>query len=233
MTDLLPLVPSVEKNMPFPPGDGDDATFRAVRRSVLERDGDTCRFCGFRGRGPYMNVHHLDGDHSNQDPVNLATACFHCHAVHHVGLWGDAASLVWLPEMSQKDVSHLSRALLTAERGERIEMTMGKETVFALGEDDIAYHETARQVRLDLEHRADIARRRLGVTGCRTLGTALHALTQEEYARRGQVLAPYRFVLGRVLVPPGSGRQDPGDAFVKDWVNQGYEFRDFPLGVAA
>ena len=47
--------------------------------------GDTCGKCGFEriGKGQ-MDVHHVDGDHSNNDPSNLITLCANCHRlVHH------------------------------------------------------------------------------------------------------------------------------------------------------
>lgn len=44
---------------------------------------DTCEKCGYRTKDPTLkrdlDVHHRDGDHSNNDPSNLETLCPSCH----------------------------------------------------------------------------------------------------------------------------------------------------------
>ncbi len=103
-----------------------DAEFQSVRKKALERDRYCCRFCGFEQKPSvatphanfYMQVHHKDDDHGNNGLANLVTACMHCHAVQHIGLYGSKhkAKLIWLPEMSQADLHHLLRACLVAKR---------------------------------------------------------------------------------------------------------------------
>ncbi len=40
----------------------------------------TCERCGFVPEHPcQLDVHHKDGDHSNNDPANLQTLCANCH----------------------------------------------------------------------------------------------------------------------------------------------------------
>lgn len=83
-----------------------------IRASILERDGHTCVYCGFYCQR-FQEVHHLDGDHDNNLPENLITACSFCHATQHVGLAGKEGrgSLIWLPEMSQAALNHAVRWL--------------------------------------------------------------------------------------------------------------------------
>ena len=45
---------------------------------------DTCDWCGFvpvfLGQ---LDIHHKDGHHSNNSPLNLATLCSNCHRLAH------------------------------------------------------------------------------------------------------------------------------------------------------
>ena len=54
-----------------------------LRESVLERDGRTCRYCGWAK--PPFHVHHVDGDPRNDALPNLMTVCPLCHACRHIG----------------------------------------------------------------------------------------------------------------------------------------------------
>lgn len=46
--------------------------------------GDLCEDCGFVPKDPcQLDVHHIDGNHSNNDPLNLKTLCANCHRLHH------------------------------------------------------------------------------------------------------------------------------------------------------
>lgn len=38
-----------------------------------------CERCGFEGHPVQMDVDHMDGDSSNNDPANLQTLCANCH----------------------------------------------------------------------------------------------------------------------------------------------------------
>lgn len=44
----------------------------------------TCYFCGFPDH-TFLELHHLDNDHSNYDEDNLVLACSCCHKLHHLG----------------------------------------------------------------------------------------------------------------------------------------------------
>lgn len=60
-----------------------DAEFQAKRKAHLERTRYVCAFCGIAMKS--NEVHHLDGDHANNDPSNFATACYLCHGYNHLG----------------------------------------------------------------------------------------------------------------------------------------------------
>lgn len=41
---------------------------------------DYCERCGFRAEHPcQLDVDHIDGNHNNNDPLNLQTLCANCH----------------------------------------------------------------------------------------------------------------------------------------------------------
>ena len=57
---------------------------RERRKPYVVHKGDQCEECGFLPRHPrQLDVHHLDGDHSNNDPSNLQTICANCHRLVH------------------------------------------------------------------------------------------------------------------------------------------------------
>lgn len=100
-----------------------DAAFRSVRYQVTQRDKLTCVYCGMKTRGVegsktgapdgtartsgYMEVHHLDDDHTNNVPDNLVTVCPFCHAVFHCGNAGhrQAGHIIHAPWIMQADLN--------------------------------------------------------------------------------------------------------------------------------
>ena len=99
-----------------------DAEFAGVRDRVLERDGWTCQACGCQadggtqGGGGGLEVHHLDGNHGNNDPANLAALCPLCHGIFHIGFTArrKPGRFIWLPEASQADLNLLVHAMAVA-----------------------------------------------------------------------------------------------------------------------
>lgn len=87
-----------------------DQEFQAVKHKALAKDANTCIYCGYRAlKG--MEVHHRNDDHADNRIINLATTCPLCHAVNHIGFLGKSGIMVYLPEISQADISHLYRAI--------------------------------------------------------------------------------------------------------------------------
>lgn len=54
---------------------------RKFKRMIRERDGQTCQRCGITRAdyGKTLEVHHIDHDKANNDPLNLATVCSSCN----------------------------------------------------------------------------------------------------------------------------------------------------------
>lgn len=60
-----------------------------IRYEVAKRDSFTCQTCGYKGkwRDKKIHIHHIDGSgqnsNPNNDPSNLVTLCYDCHANTH------------------------------------------------------------------------------------------------------------------------------------------------------
>jgi intracellular multiplication protein IcmJ len=170
-----------------------DKAFAAVRDKVLARDRHTCVYCGFKASS-WQEVHHLDDDHANNDPANLATVCSFCHLCFHVGRAGSfrEAVLVWMPELGQTQVNHLARAIHVG----RHMAGNGLAAADRLPEDE---RQHLRQLSDLLDgllaqarQRSEEARLRLGTSDPAILGSALLDLEEADYARRGQKLKGIR-----------------------------------------
>ncbi len=80
---------------------------RKLKDAIRRRDGYRCRMCGeLQAKGqPALDVHHIDYDKKNSDPVNLISLCKSCHtrtntnrehwktAFREVAIWDTIARL--------------------------------------------------------------------------------------------------------------------------------------------
>lgn len=99
--------------------------YEQVRANVLRRDKFTCQCCGFKTishptspkktllYSGYLEVHHVDDDHTNNVMENLLTVCPFCHSVFHCGFAGHsgAGNLALMPYLKQEDISILFNLL--------------------------------------------------------------------------------------------------------------------------
>ena len=65
---------------------GKYALSERIRQYLLEKTNFKCEKCGFEGVNPYTNnsilqIHHMDGDSSNNHEDNLQVLCPNCHAM--------------------------------------------------------------------------------------------------------------------------------------------------------
>jgi hypothetical protein len=54
--------------------------WKALRRQILERDGERCTLCGASER---LHIHHVNLNRTDDNPDNLLTLCEICHARIH------------------------------------------------------------------------------------------------------------------------------------------------------
>ena len=222
---LLPLVLSAKATawrVQDENSESADSEFRVVRPKVLERDDNTCRFCGFKDKGTYIQVHHRDDDHHNNRMDNLVTACMHCHACFHIGLWGmkGEATIVYLPEIEQWELSHMCRSIMVAEHFPvKLQQMRGE-----VPPDRVAaarrIADAARGLMGRLEARAEQAQDILMTSDPQDLANILHQLPPELYERRAERLRGIRLLLtGKHR--PGDGGVDVMPAIVQGWMERG------------
>lgn len=220
---LLPLVLSVKcenwRMDDHNSGDA-DAEFSRVRKKALDRDNQSCRFCGFR-HTKWQEVHHANDDHADNRLENLITTCTFCHLVQHIGFAGknEEAVLVWLPEISQNDLHHIVRTILVAERaGEntksRAGLNMGANQARTYKE----VSDVAKATMASLLERSGDAEKRLGTCDPLELGNAMRLLPDEIYAKRAEFLSGIRLLpLGKRMV----GSEDVMRDQISSWMDAG------------
>lgn len=86
-----------------------------IKKSVFERDNQTCQCCGFKAE-KYQDIHFIDQNRQNVAMDNLATTCIFCHQCFNLDMAHQMRSgvLIWLPEISQTDLHHIMRAVYVA-----------------------------------------------------------------------------------------------------------------------
>jgi intracellular multiplication protein IcmJ len=88
--------------------------FLALKKRVLERDSNTCRYCGFFSK-EYQEILNIDQNYRNNSFDNLATACSfcaQCFFLDSIGYDGNSGGvMIYLPEISQADLNNFSRVL--------------------------------------------------------------------------------------------------------------------------
>lgn len=90
-----------------------DDKWRIIRQKVLQRDNNTCIFCGFRAE-KYMMVHHINDDPNDNRLENLETVCPMCNLILHVGQGAVLQGIVDLykeSKFSQEDIIRITRQL--------------------------------------------------------------------------------------------------------------------------
>lgn len=124
-----------------------DKKFLAFKQKIFERDGYTCRYCGIVSK-LYQEVVNLDGNYRNNKAQNLVTACYFCFQCCFLEAVGNGNArggmLIYLPELSQRDLNAICFALFSS--------------IF-----NSTYHATGAQgIYENLKNRAEIIESRLG-----------------------------------------------------------------------
>ncbi len=218
----IPIVLSAKKVQWRDEGEYErDAEFQRTKQAILSRDDFGCRFCGFRALS-YQEVHHLNDDHRDHSPENLATACAYCHMCQHIGLAGarGEAALIWLPEMEQVELNHLVRAIQVALHWK--ETGSAQPGLQRMNADPSAEFADMAISMFDLlKSRRDEAKVRLGTDAPETLANVLLRMNDEQYSRRSD------FLVGVRLLPLGvrvAESRDIMPEMVKAWVTGGGQF---------
>lgn len=108
----LPIILSIAGQGGAQSSDKKNVLTPQIRQKVLERDGNTCQFCGFYSK-KYQDIHCIDHDSQNVQLSNLVTTCIFCHQCFDLEKTSQMRSgvLVWLPEIEQTQLNHIARSI--------------------------------------------------------------------------------------------------------------------------
>ena len=86
-----------------------------LKKEIFTRDDHTCQCCGFQSE-KYQQVLFKDFNLNNLSPDNLLTTCIFCQQCFDLPEVAKMRSgvLVWLPEIEQRDLNNISRAIYIA-----------------------------------------------------------------------------------------------------------------------
>jgi len=117
-TDHNHLVLSVKRSLhrrDDPASQHADQAFASVRNQAIKQGQEQCFHCSIKMK-KWLDVHHQDDNHNNNDLTNLVPVCKQCHGCHHLGLASlstanqyNGGFLVYLPEINQVTLNILTR----------------------------------------------------------------------------------------------------------------------------
>lgn len=181
--------------------------------NVMQRDGFSCRCCGFTSR-KYQRVVPYDADQApgGDKHVTVCTSCERCLELKQTGLMGGGL-LVWLPELTQIELNHVVRALYVARSSGDDLAKAASRTIDVL---------TARKAE---------AKKRLGTDDPLVLATALQeAVDVDSYKARGDRMDGIRLLVAdRYLVRQRAGDVDMFPAMMKYWTSPDGPFGNKPV----
>ncbi len=149
-----------------------------LKQKVFERDGHTCRCCGFKSM-KYQDTLFLNGRPDDLRLENMATSCIFCHQCFNLEQVTAMRSgvLIWLPELSQAELHHVVRAIFVAR----------------ISQGPVA--EAARRALDVLMKRRDEARARLGTDDVYILSSVLKDyISSKAYDMRSEKLDGIRLL---------------------------------------
>ncbi len=84
----------------------------SYRQIARRAHGKVCAGCGYKRDNRVLQVHHIDKDRTNNDPLNLAVVCPTCHREIHVGIRKATAPFDLLKDggETQNRTANVSRA---------------------------------------------------------------------------------------------------------------------------
>lgn len=91
--------------------------FQKAAPKVWDRDNNQCQFCGYKSRR-FQEIVNLDGNYQNNIGKNLVTACPLCAHCLFLGAQGLGHNIIMMPNMTQAQVSHITRVLFCAMESE-------------------------------------------------------------------------------------------------------------------
>jgi intracellular multiplication protein IcmJ len=188
-----------------------------IRKAVLARDEDTCRYCGFQAR-KYQEINFTgklkSGTQDKVSAEDYATACTFCQQCFHIERIDrmQSGTLIWLPEIGQAALNHMCRAIYVAR----------------ISQGPMA--DAARDALESLMARKEEAVSRLGTDSPRMLATVLRDFFEaDEYKNRLTKLKGFRILpLDRRIIREGDLEFNQFPQMLAYWRSKDGPFGDFP-----
>ena len=141
-----------------------------LRSEVLRTQDFRCSFCDFRSTSNEINC--LNGNHRDLSRENLKVACPSCNRWQHLDdLAGEGAHIAYLPDVAQRDLSHLYRTI-----------------VVALGSDDAELRRDAKALLNWMASHNQYVQDAWGTSSAAAFGTALRRLEADDEVKRALAL---------------------------------------------
>ncbi len=160
-----------------------------LKNKVLERDENSCQYCGFHSeKYQEVNYNYDAADSKNREDM-YATACIFCKQCFELEKLGymQSGAIIWLPEIGQAALNHICRAIYVAR------ITQGPMA------------DSARDILEALISRREEAKKRLGTDEPKIIASVLHDfLEAKEYRFREKKLEGFRILpLDRRIIREG------------------------------
>lgn len=151
---------------------------KALREKIFSRDDHTCQACGWRSER-FQELHHRNGDHSDNREENLETLCPLCHQTFHLPIASatNGGAIIWLPEMSQEQLNLLCIGLFVAMRTPQGKLAGTARTLFST-----------------LEARKSFVDENLGRSDPSIVAQVLLNMNEEDYKNREAYVGPLRLL---------------------------------------
>lgn len=180
---MKPIVLSVKRSVfrcDDPSAEMQDKVFKKLIPTIKSRDNDTCQYCGLVSH-KYLEIHHVDDDHSNNNPENLVTICPLCHACFHLGFSGvkQKGLVIYIDPslgLTQGELNSIVRTLWIGERSQ-----------------DNAIKTVSISILSRFVRQQVAATRKLGTSECLTVANSLLVLSDEDYENRAERLSGIYF----------------------------------------
>ena len=174
--------------------------FLRARKKTFFRDNYICQCCYFYDISN-QQLHYYDENFSNINLTNLATICPLCSQTFRINDLSrrKKSALIWLPELSQKNLNSLIRALLIVKYRSSTEF-LAKQLI------DTKHIETKLNLALQefvtlFQYRNSKAKSKIRTNDPFILARALLSLSHSEYESREQYLAGLRILPSEVFTP--------------------------------
>lgn len=167
----------------------EDKAYLDARSKAVARDQHICQGCGW-AHDKYQEAHHKDDDHTNNHPDNLVTLCTWCHRCHHIGLAG-AFDLGFIGISIDPNRPLPSQALIN-------QATRMHDWVKAHPGAGRHYRDWAENFEEYLTACVAAAERVIGSSELRDFADILMNMTDEQYAKRGEIFSTVRLIHPRL-----------------------------------